>query len=146
MYAWGGYFIIMFSGFAHICITSHIHLLNKFYSPSCSYNDPYILLMSVFLFEAFRRTRFPSWANVLGRICAPYAFGVFLIHTQYDCYTLLENAFTFIVKYNILLYIPTIIAYSLGIFIVCCFMDWIRALLFNFLQIKIILKKLLNET
>ncbi len=145
IWTWGGYFFIMLWGFTHLCINNNLGIFSRFYSPSRSYNDPYILLMAILLFEAFHKTQFPSCLNVIGKICAPYAFGVFLIHAQYDCSKLITNNFTFIANYNIVLQIPIIICCSLSIFFICIVMDWFRSLLFNLLHIKHNIKMLFRE-
>lgn len=145
IWTWGGYFDIMFLGFAHLCINSRFGIIKKIYSPSRSYNDPYILIMAVLLFEAFRRTQFPLCLKTIGRICAPYAFGVFLIHAQYDCSALIKNNFSFIANYSVVLHIPMVIICSLSVFVLCCFMDYLRSLLFKLLNIKFYVQKLLGE-
>ena len=137
--------MLVILGYGFMAIHSHMGVLGEIYTPSTAYNDASILLLAIFLFETFRRAHFPVWIRKLGNICAPYAFGVFLIHAQYDIYTLIEGKFAFIGKYHALLHIPLIVICSSIIFLACCILDYMRALLFKLLNVKILVQRLLHE-
>ena len=120
--------------------------VNYFYVPSRTYNDPIVLLMAILLFEAFRKTSFPTWISNIGVACAPFTFGVFLIHTQYDLYSLMKNRFSVVSETNLWLHIPLVLACSIIIFVLCTILDFLRAYIFNLLHIKPVVQRLLRES
>lgn len=143
---WGGYLCMVLIGFVHLSVTHRLGFIQMLYTPSTAYNDPWILSISLILFAACRRTRFPLWLNSIARVCAPLVFGVFLIHTQYDCFTLMRDRFSFIAGYRLILHVPIVIGCSLCIFAVCCVLDWFRLILFNSLHVKQIIQWILRES
>lgn len=122
--SWGSHFIyVLCERYLTDSITAPI--------PNLPYNG-IIFFESYFLFLIFRDHNFKSiiWKPFV--VLAPYTFGVYLIHENpFTAPHLWQGDFSPIHLINSGYLIPYIFVLSLGIFLVCSFIDSIRAFIVN---------------
>lgn len=101
-----------------------------------AYNSLPVILMAVFLLSAFSKMKLSEGFSKVISFVSPLAFGVYLIHCHPYIYELLGNLFAWIAKEPIYLGVICVLGISLGIFVVCLLLDWIRSLLFKLFKMK----------
>ena len=110
------------------------------------YNSPFVFLMGVALVTLFANMHVPKWLAKVSAIFAPVSFGVYLIHLHpfvYD-YVMLD-VFVSLAKLPAWTMIPLSIGLTVGIFLLCSVIDYVRLGLFRLLRIKQLLVKLENK-
>lgn len=117
-------------------ITTLVFGESKFSELMLSYTSPTIIFAGVSLFLYFLTFQ-PSERSVKYlRMLSPAAFGVYLIHCHPYIYDLLADRFVFLSEWNPLLMPLGIIGCSLGIYVPCLLIDYIRLKLFEKLGCK----------
>lgn len=110
------------------------------------YNSPFVFLMGVALVTLFANMHVPKWLAKVSAIFAPVSFGVYLIHLHpfvHD-YVMLD-VFVSLAKLPAWTMIPLSIGLTVGIFLLCSAIDYVRLGLFRLLRVKQLLVKLENK-
>jgi len=102
-----------------------------------SYNG-LCFFLSLFLFLWFQKHNFKK--NIINDLIvkiAPYTLGIYLIHdNRYMRSFLWYSGIDFDKYLNSSLLIPLMFSFSIGIFLACAFIDFIRSKIFIYLQIN----------
>lgn len=97
----------------------------------------FVLLGSVSLLLFFSRVSVAPAFRKLTAFFSPLAFGVYLIHVHPAVWNyLLAGRFAFLAEKGPLLLIPGVVGCALGIFLLCCAVDWLRSLVFRLLRVS----------
>ena len=106
------------------------------------YNSPLLLFSSVTLFGFFVTLKVKNTAAIkLIGFFSPLTFGVYLIHTHPVVFSIIEKRFAFLGKYPLPVMLLGIMGITLGIFLVCALVDWLRLWVFRLLKLKKLLQK-----
>ena len=110
------------------------------------YNSPFILLMGIALVLLFANMQVPKWLAKLSAIFAPVSFGVYLIHLHPCIHDhVLKDAFVPLAEKPAWMLLPIAVGLTVGIFLICAAIDYMRLWLFRLLRIKPFLTKLENK-
>lgn len=101
-----------------------------------SYTSPTIFLSSLFLLNAFAGVKINSRFRKGILFFSSCSFGVYLIHCQPVIFDhLLHGAFSEIVEQNTIVIIVTILVATVGIYLICSIIEYLRQCIFKWLKI-----------
>lgn len=110
------------------------------------YNSPFVLGMAIALLVLFANMKVPKWLAKLSAIFAPVSFGVYLLHLHPCVHDhIMLDAFASLEKQPAWILIPLTFGITLGIYILCSAVDYIRLGLFRLAGIKALLVKFENR-
>lgn len=99
------------------------------------YSSPTVLIAAIGIFMFFTKINVPKKASGIISFFAPSVFSVYLIHDNASMRPhILEGNFSFLTTANPLVMFLSVPLIAFGIFLVCIFIDKIRALLFKLLK------------
>lgn len=107
-----------------------------------SYNSILVTSASVGLFAAMRTVKMSGVPEKIVRIIAPLAFGVYLIHDHNSVRPLLWGWLKPYAFADSAWMVPYSLACTLGIFLVCCGVEWVRKKLFRVAGIDKIINRI----
>ena len=109
------------------------------------YMSPPIVLSAILMLELFRRVRVGARTAGVIRFLSPLTFSVYLIHAHpLTLSYLLMGRFRGLSALPAPLIIPGILLAALGLFVVCCAIDFLRHRLFVALKLRQRLEKLID--
>lgn len=101
------------------------------------YTSPIMVMQSVFIVQIFSRLNIHPKIQKLVSWFAPMTFGVFVIHTTDVFYRyMLRDAFLFVADYSLIGMLGVAILSTLGIWLCCSLIDFIRIYLFKLFRIN----------
>lgn len=108
------------------------------------YDSPCLVIASVALLSAFSKIKISNQALIkLINFISPLTFGIYLIHNnQLIRHQIMLKYLPSIGELNTLFMILLSLAFIIGIFTVCLFLDWLRLKLFNLIRIPLLSKKI----
>ena len=110
------------------------------------YNSPFVLGMGMALLVLFANAKVPKWLVKLSAIFAPVSFGVYLLHLHPCVHDhILQDAFAPLANQPAWILMPLVFVITLGIYILCSAIDYIRLRLFRLIRIKAMLIKIDNK-
>ena len=95
------------------------------------YTNPLVVIQSVYLFLFFSKLKLNNIKIV--NLFAASAFSVYLFHTDICCRPLYTKISNDINDQGILLSLPLVLLFFIGIFTICVAVDWIGNFIFNYL-------------
>lgn len=101
------------------------------------YTSPTMVLCAVSLLCLFAKVNFKDGIKKAIAFFSPFAFSVYLIHTAPFVWSkVMKNRFAFAAEYNPFLMILTVLGLSIGIFVLCSLVDFLRVQIFKLCRIK----------
>ena len=106
-----------------------------------SFTSPTVVLSGVFLFFAFANIKTGKIANAVIKFVSPLTFGIYLVHTQYAVWKFIEEKFMWTGGLIPIYATLSVLGVSVGIFIVCAMVEYVRKLIFKITGIDSLIKK-----
>ena len=106
-----------------------------------SYVSPTIIMVAVSMIELFSRISFTRKPKLLS-ILASTSFGVYLIHVHPLMWKYLYDVFAKYATYNAALLALCVLGTAGSLYLACCFVDYLRLLLFKVIHLREFLQKL----
>ena len=97
-----------------------------------------VLLLLIFLTINIEK----KWINKLILRVSPLTLGVYLIHDNSNVREKLWQALAFDSNCSNVIFFAYVITIILGIFVVCCVIEWMRQMLFHILKIDMLVEKI----
>ncbi len=141
-------YIFVISYFAGVLITWGQKILTEFLKLKINgetvneglfikYTSPTMVLCAVSLLCFFANVNFGSIMQKITAIFSPFAFSVYLIHTAPFVWSkVMKNRFVAYAELNPFIMILAVLGTSIGIFLLCSLIDFVRSQLFKLLKIK----------
>ncbi len=108
-----------------------------------SYCSPAMLMLAIFLLCLFNKMKISKKLNPVIAFLSSSAFSVYLIHENKHIRRLLiKDNFEFLAEKNPFVTIALVIAFAIGIYLICTFADKLRMLIFKLFKVDTISAKL----